>query len=127
MQMTPYGANQYRQQDVETASPIRLVVMAYDLAIRSCEKKDVVTAIKAVDALKRCLDYDYAEVAVGLFSLYNWVIDCLGKGDFTNAKHTLVELRTAWSTVERRMNETREPVVKADFAGVTANAYLRAA
>jgi flagellin-specific chaperone FliS len=126
MQMTPYGANQYRQQDVETASPIRLVVMAYDLAIRSCEKKDVVTAIKAVDALKRCLDYDYAEVAVGLFALYNWVIDCLRQNDFTNARHTLVELRTAWATVERRMNEDRQPVVKADFANVTANAYLRA-
>jgi flagellin-specific chaperone FliS len=124
--MATYGAMKYRQQDVETASPIRLVVMAYDLAIRSCDKKDVVTAIKAVDGLRRSLDYDYAEVAVGLFSLYNWVIDCLGHNDFTSAKHTLMELRTAWATVERRMNETHESATQADFAGVTANAYLRA-
>ena len=31
-------SNQYRKQDVMNASPLRLVIMTYDLAILSCEK-----------------------------------------------------------------------------------------
>lgn len=101
-----YGANQYRQQEVEGASPIRLVVMAYDLAIRSCERKDFKTAIKAVSALSEALDFDYAEVAMSLLRLYQWVQDCIRQGDYESARHTLVELREAWVSVEKQLNAT---------------------
>jgi flagellin-specific chaperone FliS len=101
-----YGANQYRKQDVESASPIRLVIMAYDLAIRACDQKDFMTATKAVSALRNELDFNYAEVAVGLLNLYQWVLDCMRNGDFETAKHTLMELREAWSTVEKRLNSS---------------------
>ncbi len=101
-----YGANQYRKQDVESASPIRLVIMAYDLAIRACDQKDFVTATKAVSALRNELDFNYAEVAVGLLNLYQWVLDCMRSGDYETAKHTLMELREAWSTVEKRLNSS---------------------
>ncbi|MCE1252379.1 MAG: flagellar protein FliS [Anaerolineae bacterium] len=99
-----YGASQYRKIDVESASPVRLVVMAYDLAIRACDQKDFETAAKAVDALRNALDFDYAEVAGGLLALYQWVMDCLRARDFESAKSTLVELRDAWATVEKRLN-----------------------
>jgi flagellin-specific chaperone FliS len=101
-----YGANQYRQQEVLGASPIRLVVMAYDLAIKSCETQDITTAIKAVSALRDALDYDYAEVAGGLLALYNYCLDCIRNREYDAAKKVLVELRDAWSTVEKRLNTT---------------------
>ena len=63
MQMA-YGALQYRQQDVESASPVRLVVMAYDMAIRACDQNDFETGYKAVVALKNSLDLDYQEFVV---------------------------------------------------------------
>ena len=103
MQMA-YGAQQYRQQDVASASPIRLVVMAYDLAIRACEQEDFETGYKAVVALRNSLDVNYPEFVVGLMRLYQWVIDLMRKKDFTGAKSVLVELRDAWSTVEKRLN-----------------------
>ena len=101
---TAYGASQYRKVDVESASPVRLVVMAYDLAIRACDQKDFETAAKAINALQNALDFDYAEVAGGLLALYQWVMDCLRARDFDAAKNTLVELRDAWATVEKRLN-----------------------
>jgi flagellin-specific chaperone FliS len=101
---TAYGASQYKKVDVESASPVRLVVMAYDLAIRACDQKDFETAAKAVDALRSALDFDYAEVAGGLLALYQWVMDCLRARDFDSAKTTLTELREAWATVEKRLN-----------------------
>lgn len=102
--MTAYGALQYRQNDIEGASPIRLVVMAYDLAIRSCERKDFPMAAKAVSALRDALDFDYPDASVGLFRIYQWVLDCLRQGDFESAKNTLLELRDAWATVEKQLN-----------------------
>ncbi len=38
----------YRKQEVLSATPLHLVIMAYDLAIRSCDQKDMATALKAV-------------------------------------------------------------------------------
>ncbi|NPV87550.1 MAG: flagellar protein FliS [Anaerolineae bacterium] len=101
---TAYGASQYKQADVMNASPIRLVVMAYDLAITSCEREDFETAVKAIIALRDALDYDYPEVAGGLLALYNYLLDQLRARDFVQVKNLLSELREAWATVEKRMN-----------------------
>jgi flagellin-specific chaperone FliS len=99
-----YGASEYKRQDVMSASPIHLVVMAYDLAIRSCDTQDFDTAIKAITALRDALDFDYSEVSGGLLALYNWCLDCVRSRDYEAAKKVLVELREAWSTVEKRLN-----------------------
>jgi flagellin-specific chaperone FliS len=99
-----YMALEYRQQDVMSASPIRLVVMAYDLAIVSCEKKDFTCATKAIGALRDALNFDTGEAAVGLFRLYQWCLDCIRQEDYASALQTLRELRQAWSTVEKRLS-----------------------
>jgi flagellin-specific chaperone FliS len=94
----------YRRQEVLSATPLHLVIMAYDLAIRSCDQKDMVTALKAVSALREALDYDYAEVALNLLSLYNWCLDCIRKEEFHQAKQTLSDLREAWVMIETQTN-----------------------
>lgn len=100
-----YSRNsEYRKQEVMAATPLRLVIMAYDLAIRSCDTQDMETALKAVSALRDALDFDYAEVAYNLLSLYQWVLEKIRKQEFGEAKKTLIELRDAWSTVEKNMN-----------------------
>ncbi|HEY9077884.1 MAG TPA: flagellar export chaperone FliS [Anaerolineaceae bacterium] len=95
---------EYRTQDVVGATPIRLVVMAYDLAIRACEQEDFVKANQAVSALRDALDFDYPDVSVGLFRLYQFCLDCIRSGDYHNALTTLRELRDAWATVEKRLS-----------------------
>jgi len=95
--------NQYQQQDVLNASPLRLVIMTYDLAIRSCEQQDFGKAIKTISALRDALDLDYPEVAVGLFRLYQWCLDCIRQGDYNAAMTTLKELRSAWVATEENL------------------------
>ncbi len=102
MYQTAYR-NQYRQQDVMSASPLRLVIMAYDLAIQSCQHEDFAKSIKAISALRDALDMDYPEVATGLFRLYQWCMDCIRKGDYESAAHTLSELREAWAETEKQI------------------------
>lgn len=99
-----YRSQEYRQQDVMGASPIRLVVMAYDLAIKSCEQREFVRATQAVSALRDALNFDYGEAATGLFRLYQWCLDCIRHEDYASALVTLRELREAWATVEKRLS-----------------------
>ena len=115
--------NQYRKQDVMNASPLRLVIMTYDLAILSCEQKDFNKSIKTISALRDALDLDYPEAAVGLFSLYQWCLDCIRKGDYTSAITTLSELRGAWMTTEenivaRKTTITPVPTYSTSFGNI---------
>ena len=114
-----YGSQEYRQQDVMGASPIRLVVMAYDLSIKFCEQKDFVRATQAVGALRDALNFDYAEVAVGLFRLYQWCLDCIRHDDYASALQTLRELREAWVTVEKRLSPTTIPGMQVSTSSLT--------
>jgi flagellin-specific chaperone FliS len=100
----------YQQQDVMNASPLRLVIMTYDLAIRSCEQQDFAKATKAISALRDALDLDYPDVAMGLFRLYQWCLDCIRKNDYASAITTLSELRSAWAATEQTLTTRQIPV-----------------
>jgi flagellin-specific chaperone FliS len=111
--MNAYKTMEYRQQEVMGASPLRLVVMAYDFTIRACDQQDFAQASKGISALRDALDYDYPEAAVGLFRLYQWCLNCIRKGDFRSAKDTLQELRAAWAAVEDHQNQIPGQVLSA--------------
>lgn len=114
MHQAAYQSQQYRNQDVLNASPLRLVIMAYDLAINSCERKDIEKATKAISVLRDALNFDYPEVSVGLFRIYQWCLDCIRKEDYTSAIHTLTELRDAWKATEQQISA--KPVVTTSIA-----------
>lgn len=106
MYQQSYQHNEYRNQDVMGASPLRLVIMAYNLAINACEQKDFTRATKAITVLRDALNFDYPEVSVGLFRLYQWCLDCIRQGDYNSAHHTLVELRDAWAQGEKNLKSS---------------------
>lgn len=103
-----YSGQVYRQQDISGASPLHLVLMAYDLAILSCEQGDFVRATQAVSVLRDALNFDYPEAAVGLFRIYQWSLDCIRNGDYPAALSALRELRDAWKTAEKRLVDSDE-------------------
>jgi flagellin-specific chaperone FliS len=115
-----FRTQEYRQQDILGASPIRLVVMAYDVAIQGCEAKDFERSVKAISVLRDALDFEYKEVAVGLFRVYQYCLDCLRKGDYATAMSNLKELREAWVLTEKRMNNQQQAVIPANIGRVSA-------
>jgi flagellin-specific chaperone FliS len=118
---TAYRNQEYRQQDVMGASPIRLVVMAYDLAIRACDSKDFAKATKAISVLRDALNFDYPEVSVGLFRLYQWCLDSLRHGDYDGTRKILVELRDAWRESEKQLSARPNMAsIPANYAGSVA-------
>ena len=93
-----------------SASPLRLVIMTYDLAIRACEQQDFAKATKTISALRDTLDLNYPDVSLGLFRLYQWCLDCIRKGDYVSAITTLTELRGAWVTTEQTITARQSPI-----------------
>jgi flagellin-specific chaperone FliS len=109
MYQSTYHKN-YRQQDVMNASPLRLVIMTYDLAIRACEQQDFAKATKTISALRDSLDLNYPDVSMGLFRLYQWCLDCIRQGDYPSAITTLSELRGAWAATEQTITARQSPI-----------------
>lgn len=105
----------YRMNQIAGASPLDLLIMAYDAALASCGQQDLARLTKAVGVLRDALDYSYdADIALGFFRLYQYIADLGRKGEFDEAANLLRELRDAWTQVrEQYQPATPAPTVNA--------------
>lgn len=118
-----YRTQEYRQQEVMGASPLHLVILTYDAALQACQQKDLVRSTRAVSLLRDSLNFDYADTAMGLFRLYQWVLDSIRQGDYAEAIKVLQSLREAWVTVEKRQTLAAQVPVSPSLAGVGAAVF----
>ncbi len=117
------GVQAYRQHSVMGASPVQLVVMLYDGALRFMEEgkraiiaKDLETqnfklqrAQKIVFELMSTLNMsEGGEVARNLLGLYTFIVNELVEGNISddthridNAMKTMSDLRESWAEIER--------------------------
>ncbi|MEI8281038.1 MAG: flagellar export chaperone FliS [Armatimonadota bacterium] len=124
------GAQAYRQNAVMGASPVQLIIMLYDGAIRFMQEgkaalvnKDFETknfklqrAQKIVMELVSTLDIrNGGEVATNLLSLYTFVINELVEGNISDktenidhALKTMTDLRDSWVELEKQTKTTSE-------------------
>lgn len=91
----------YQQAQVLGAPPMQLILMLYDLALAGCGRRDHTRASRAVTELIAALNFDYEEIAVGLFRLYEYCLGAIRSGDFEVASTTLRSLKDAWETALR--------------------------
>lgn len=96
--------------------------MAYDLAITSCEAKDFYRATKSISVLRDALNFDYPDVSVGLFRVYQWCLDCIRQGDYASAINSLKELRDAWAQTEQKLVPVSIPAMAGDRIGIEQHA-----
>jgi flagellar protein FliS len=89
--------NNYIETEILNLSPVELILKIYDVAIVSCRKKDVEKANKAITELIASLDFDYKEISIPLFKLYQYCQYEIRKGNFENALEILKELRETWA------------------------------
>lgn len=121
--MTSNYAHEYRKQAVQTASPLELVVMLYDGALRFMEagkqamadrdnfrKNDQLQrAQKIVTELMCCLDMQQGgEIAQNLFAIYSYVHNTLVEanvaedpGKIDECVAILSQLRDGWAQIHR--------------------------
>lgn len=116
----PNPYQQYRQIEVETASPGRLVLMLYDAAIRNCRqavaawessnetvaREKIYRAQDILAELIGSLNFDAGDLARNLFRLYEYMnyrlIQSAVRKDVAAVQEVaklLEELREAWEQV----------------------------
>jgi flagellin-specific chaperone FliS len=103
MEPPKYGArvnsalNTYRTEQLANMSPVEVIHKLYSVAIQACKKNDVHLAQKAINELIAGLNFEYHDVALTLYKLYQYSKHCLRQGKTDDAVEVLVELRSAWS------------------------------
>lgn len=115
------GVDEYRKQAVSTASPLELIIMLYDAALRHCESglkamekgdieeqnKHLTKAQTLLTELVASLDMERGgEIAQNLFGLYSFCLNSLLEANVHDSQepvlqviHVLTELRTAWDQI----------------------------
>jgi flagellin-specific chaperone FliS len=114
------AAQTYRMNQISSASPLDLILITYDAALMGCGQRDLERMTRALSLLRNALDFSYdADIAMGLFRLYQYCADLAREDRFDEAAHLLRELRTTWAQVKAQY-ESQEMRVQA--AAVPAGA-----
>ncbi len=127
--MSYTNQNLYRKSSIDTANPIRVVILLYEAAIKNIEvaaemidnfkKYDKVTnhinkTIDIVTELRLSLDFEKGKkIAQNLNALYDFVIERLKdanlkkeRSPLDEAKKILVDLLQSWEVVEKQNKKT---------------------
>lgn len=114
----------YKRQDIQTASPGKLLVMLYDGAVKNLdlaksayEQNDYESKVQAIGKCRAivleligALDFEKGgEIAKNLQSLYAYTLRRLGDADMKKDRQALIEsrsilanLRDAWATIVKK-------------------------
>jgi len=92
----------YRSAQILGASPMQLILIVYDVALAACGGHDRARARRAVTELIAALNFDYEEIAVPLFRLYEYCLSAIDSGSYHEAAKILRQLKEAWETALRR-------------------------
>ena len=125
------GYAAYRTASVDTADQGKLILIAYDIAIKNCkmaiDKFDIKDKIEertkhlfkaqdAVTELLSALRVDVGEVAQNLYKLYDYILRSLVDAGVKNNKEKIVEvvtylesLRGAWDAAIRQLKAESAP------------------
>ena len=95
----PQHSIAYQKSEILGLTPVQLLIKVYDFAIIGCRSKDADKVCRALVELISSLRFEYQEVSVGLFRLYQFCMDDVKQGKFENAEKILISLRDTWKEV----------------------------
>jgi flagellar secretion chaperone FliS len=91
----------YREQQVTGLGTGRLVLLAYETALRACRRGQRGLLTKVLHELIAGLDLEQGEVAAGLLLLYEYSLRLAREGRIEEVGGILQELRDTWEAAVR--------------------------
>lgn len=91
------AVNSYVNHHIMGMSKEQLLLTVYDVAITSCQQQNGEKAIRAISELISALNFEYQDISVGLFRLYQYVIDQIREQQFDEALSIMQDLRNTWA------------------------------
>ena len=95
----------YKEQEIFSASPERLILYLYDHIIRCCSLQDDLGATRAIAELIDGLNFEYKEISKGLLRLYDYCLTRIRAGQFDEPKMIIKELRKNWEISLNNMHQ----------------------
>jgi flagellin-specific chaperone FliS len=90
------AAHTYNREQYLNLSSVEVIKKLYDTAILGCKKNNTVLAQNAITELVVGLNFEYQDISVGLYRLYQYTKHCIRNGNMNEAVRVLDELRTTW-------------------------------
>ena len=94
--MSTRTVQRYREDEINSLSPIELTIKVLEVGISACAKRDRDRASRALVELIASLNFEHSEIAGGLYQLYDYCLRCVGKNNFEMPETILKELRDTW-------------------------------
>jgi len=94
--MTGYAQSAYVATHTQGMSRQQMLLQIYDFAIAGCVARDARKASAAIVELIAALNFDYEEIATGLYRLYDYALREVKAQRFESAHRILGELRDTW-------------------------------
>ncbi len=91
-----YATSAYMAAQTQAMSPVQVMLQLYDFAVAGCVAKDPRKASAALVELIAALDFNYEEIATGLYRLYEYSLREVKAQRFDPALKILTELRDTW-------------------------------
>lgn len=101
--LSQLAAKNYQQNIVNTADPIKLVLIAYDRAILGCRKRNIEMAGMAILELIKGLNMEAGTISYSLLAIYQYCGELIRKGQYDEVASMLSELRDTWAEAGRKM------------------------
>ena len=99
MNQRPFGDpyRTYREQQVNSLSTGRLVLLAYETALRACRRGQRGLLVKVLDELLAGIDLEQGgDIAAGLLRLYEYCHRLVREGRIEETEGILRDLRDTW-------------------------------
>ncbi len=90
------GKNPYLKQKVLSASPEQLISYVYDQILIACQRKDPEKTLRGLMGLIQSLNFDYKDVAVPMYQLYQYCLEKARKREYTEVEVLIGGLKAAW-------------------------------
>ena len=92
-----FNRDPYLTQKIMSASPEQLISYIYDLVIAACKRKDQEKALRGLASLVSALNFDYKDIAVPMYQLYQYCLEQVRKKQFEEVEELIGGLKTAWA------------------------------
>ncbi len=97
------ATKRYLEAQIKSATPLDLVVIAYDLAIAACAQRDLERLGKVLSVLRNALDFRHDPItATRLFKDYFQCGKLARSGAYSEAAQLLGELREFWMGLKKQ-------------------------
>lgn len=87
----------YKRNEIMSLSPVQLILRLYDYIIVNAKRKNYGNVSAGLTQLIAALNFDYQDVAIGLFRLYRYCQNQSQSGNFEEVEKVIGELRSAWA------------------------------